>query len=336
MSKHFIKEIEIKNFKCFESFEAKGFGRINLIAGKNNVGKTAFMEACFVNISAQNIDTFATALLKISAWRNISFLAEKISNFLKDITNLFANFKDLVEVNNLDKLFFQNLLISDIKTNIEHSFYQNSNDTLHFKADRFDETVELKKFNYNETFKENTFFHPSFLFQSNDLLIEKFDTLQKREREEEFIALLKEFNSDIKKFRIIDRKIELTTANGSFVLSSFGEGFRRYIEIMLDVLICENGYLFIDEIDNGIHYAKLDRLWEIILTLSKKQNVQLFATTHSKECIEAYARVAKKLEDKEISYTHLKRLSDGSIKAGVYDTQMLYSALMQEHEVRGW
>ncbi len=45
---HFIKNIEIKNFKLFKDFKAKGFGRVNLIGGKNNVGKSAFMEACFI------------------------------------------------------------------------------------------------------------------------------------------------------------------------------------------------------------------------------------------------------------------------------------------------
>jgi AAA15 family ATPase/GTPase len=48
MSKHFIKNIKINNFKCFDNFEAEGFARVNLITGKNNVGKTAFMEACFL------------------------------------------------------------------------------------------------------------------------------------------------------------------------------------------------------------------------------------------------------------------------------------------------
>jgi len=47
MSEH-IKNIEIKNFKCFDNFQAEGFGRVNLIGGKNNVGKTAFMEAVFI------------------------------------------------------------------------------------------------------------------------------------------------------------------------------------------------------------------------------------------------------------------------------------------------
>jgi len=48
MNEHFIRKIEIQNFKCFENFKAEGFGRVNLVGGKNNVGKTAFMEALFI------------------------------------------------------------------------------------------------------------------------------------------------------------------------------------------------------------------------------------------------------------------------------------------------
>jgi len=61
MQEHFIKNIEIKNFKCFENFKAEGFGRVNLIGGKNNVGKTAFMEAAYVNASAKDVKSFSSA-----------------------------------------------------------------------------------------------------------------------------------------------------------------------------------------------------------------------------------------------------------------------------------
>ncbi|CAB5495048.1 hypothetical protein THERMOT_232 [Bathymodiolus thermophilus thioautotrophic gill symbiont] len=55
MNEHFIKNIKIEKFKCFENFKAKGFSRVNLITGKNNVGKTAFMEACFLLSNSFNI-----------------------------------------------------------------------------------------------------------------------------------------------------------------------------------------------------------------------------------------------------------------------------------------
>jgi AAA15 family ATPase/GTPase len=101
------------------------------------------------------------------------------------------------------------------------------------------------------------------------------------------------------------------------------------------VLSSKDTILLIDEIENGIHYINLDKLREIILTISKQQNVQVFATTHSKECIESYARVAKKLEDKDITFIKMTRLEDGSIMAGVRDYDMLQYTMRDGHEVRG-
>jgi recombinational DNA repair ATPase RecF len=66
MSKHYVKNIDIIKFKCFENFSSSGFSRVNLISGKNNVGKTAFMEAVYVNVHAETIETFATSLANIN------------------------------------------------------------------------------------------------------------------------------------------------------------------------------------------------------------------------------------------------------------------------------
>lgn len=82
MNKHFLQHIQIKNFKCFDDFKADGFGRVNLIGGKNNVGKTAFMEACFVNVSAQNIKSFVEALIGIKIMRENLNLLNRLNNLL--------------------------------------------------------------------------------------------------------------------------------------------------------------------------------------------------------------------------------------------------------------
>ena len=67
----------------------------------------------------------------------------------------------------------------------------------------------------------------------------------------------------------------------------------------------------------------------------KKYNVQVFATTHSKECIESYARVAKKLEDEEITYSILTKLKNGDLLHSLYNYKLLETAIIeQEHEVR--
>ena len=118
-------------------------------------------------------------------------------------------------------------------------------------------------------------------------------------------------------------------------INEFGDGLKHYISIICSLYACENGYLFIDEIDNGIHYTQLDRLWEIILTISKDQNVQVFATTHSKECIDSYARVSKKLEEEDISFIELGK-NEGKLESITYEYNEVIEQISHHQEIRGW
>jgi AAA15 family ATPase/GTPase len=90
-------------------------------------------------------------------------------------------------------------------------------------------------------------------------------------------------------------------------LSETGQGIKTFINIIFSMFILENKTLFIDEIENGIHYSLFDDFWEIILKLSKDRNIQVFATTHSKECIESYSRVSQKLNDEDTVYFEMEK-----------------------------
>ena len=119
-------------------------------------------------------------------------------------------------------------------------------------------------------------------------------------------------------------------------LSYFGQGIKTFINIISSMLLLKDDILFIDEIENGIHYTNLDKLWEIILSISKEQNVQVFATTHSQECIESYARIAKKQKDEEITFLDMGRKKDGSIAMITMDSKQFQDEMEMENEVRGW
>ncbi|MDQ7046321.1 MAG: AAA family ATPase [Sulfurovum sp.] len=119
-------------------------------------------------------------------------------------------------------------------------------------------------------------------------------------------------------------------------LSFYGQGVKTFINIMISLLSLENNTLFIDEIENGIHYSLFDKMWEIILKISKENNVQVFATTHSKEAIESYSRVSKKLEDDDIAFINLSTNKDDDIIAITLDAGMFRSEIAQNHEVRAW
>ncbi|MCB4760432.1 MAG: AAA family ATPase [Sulfurovum sp.] len=319
---HFIKNIEIKNFKCFNDFKAEGFGRVNLIGGKNNVGKTAFMEATWINTYSRNTNGFFTSVWAIAYMRDNMELICKDCSFLNK--QLFERTKSYFSKSNINTVNYE-LLNKDGKQ--EYCFNINNKETI----------INVNSFSYQSEEISNIKYIDNFGYTNNQLK-EAFEAVQKRDTEEILYQYINDFDSNISNFKIIGGdKPQCKIHNGNYMdLNEFGDGLKHWISIICSLYASKDGYLFIDEIDNGIHYTNLDKLWEIILTSSKKQNVQVFATTHSKECIESYARVAKRLEDEEITFVELGRNKKDELDSVVMDSEMFQRFIALGNEVRGW
>ena len=82
--------------------------------------------------------------------------------------------------------------------------------------------------------------------------------------------------------------VRLDESNNPLPLRSMGDGINRILTIILAMVNCENGYLLIDEFENGLHYSVQEKLWEIIFYLAERLNIQVFATTHSNDAIEVF------------------------------------------------
>jgi AAA15 family ATPase/GTPase len=70
-----------------------------------------------------------------------------------------------------------------------------------------------------------------------------------------------------------------------------GDGINRILSIALAAVNSENGYLLIDEFENGLHYTVQEKLWRVIFKLAKDLKIQVFATTHSNDCIMGFEEV---------------------------------------------
>ena len=46
-----IRDLSIKNYRCFEDFYVDGLAQVNLIVGDNNSGKTSFLEAIYLLVN---------------------------------------------------------------------------------------------------------------------------------------------------------------------------------------------------------------------------------------------------------------------------------------------
>lgn len=75
-------------------------------------------------------------------------------------------------------------------------------------------------------------------------------------------------------------------------LRSFGDGVNRLFGLMLSLSCGRNGFLLVDEIENGLHHTILADVWRTTFRVARKLNVQVFATTHSWDCIEAFQKAA--------------------------------------------
>ena len=83
-----------------------------------------------------------------------------------------------------------------------------------------------------------------------------------------------------------------------------------------------NGMILIDEVENGLHYSVLVDVWRKLNWLSREFNVQVFATTHSYECMEAARDAFKEAEDEDLLIHRISR-RDAGIKAATYSFEGL-------------
>lgn len=331
MSEHFIKYIDIESYKCFRNFSANGFKRVNLISGKNNVGKTAFMESIYINVAGKNSSAVLISLLETFYMRerNDYISHVDIMKLIENLSGKFQNFSQKTDVRTV------NLICKNEEGIKKYEVLINSVLGVVLASD-FDSGFIIN----NKLDANIKFFVGSGVSQKS--MRESFAVIQKKDQEERVYEVLKDFDDSILNVKVIGgEKIQCKTTaqDGAEVyrdLYDFGDGLKYYLSMILSLYACEGGYLFIDEIDTGIHYSSLDKVWEIILILSKEMDVQVFATTHSRECIESYCRVIEKLDDQDVSFTTLVKNKSKQIKAIAYDYEAFTNSIDQGHEVRGW
>jgi predicted ATP-dependent endonuclease of OLD family len=112
----------------------------------------------------------------------------------------------------------------------------------------------------------------------------------------------------------------------------------RILQIALKAVTAKGGFLLIDEFENGLHYSIQEKVWSFLFDLSKTLDIQIFATTHSWDCIESFAKVAIAKQDVDgllFRVGQSVRNSDkGRVIATVFEKEQLFSITQSDVEVR--
>lgn len=112
--------------------------------------------------------------------------------------------------------------------------------------------------------------------------------------------------------------------------SLLGEGAHTLLSIGLAMIDARDGAVMLDEFDTAIHYSMQRTVWRALSELAVDMNCQLFATTHSRECIQA---ASDALTADALQYTRLDRIGT-DIAATSYSGTELSAALKAEWEIR--
>ena len=116
-------------------------------------------------------------------------------------------------------------------------------------------------------------------------------------------------------------------------LASLGDGAMRLFSVAVALANCRNGFLLIDEAENGIHYGLQRDFWNMVLQTAQAGNVQVIATTHSWDCVTGFAQAASEYNEAEGVLVRLSR-QYGSLRAVEYSEKNLKVAAEQRIEVR--
>lgn len=126
--------------------------------------------------------------------------------------------------------------------------------------------------------------------------------------------------------------VKLKSSKQPVPIGSMGDGIWRMLALSMAIALSKGGTLLVDEIDTGLHYTVMSKMWNLIYTAAKEFDVQVFATTHSYDCVYSLAQICPDADPQ--NKITVQRIEAGSAQPIPYDQDELTVAAAREIEVR--
>ena len=180
---------------------------------------------------------------------------------------------------------------------------------------------------------------------SNDTLARLWDSVTLTEEEDLALQALRLTGDSIERvavvgaesadYRTIGRRVVVKLQDHArpVPLKNLGDGGTRLFAAALALANSRDGFLVVDEAENGIHYSVQRSFWRMILRAAHRYNVQVLATTHSRDCVAGFARAAIECDEALGVYLRLERDGD-QVRAVEYTEKELETVADQGIEVR--
>ena len=323
-----LTEFSIKNFRALEDVKLTNLARVNLIGGKNGVGKTSVLEALWVfavptrpdigyriadfrgigafSPSSMFLDLFngmdkgAEISLHgktdlVASWKSLSISLREESGAIEPIGNGSQTDQDVLSA--IPRALSSNWIVFNYEDDRGERF-----ETVGVWAEQTGILSNLPISGINRgiyihprhqlTLPSTRFLSPNLAAAHGDLA-DRFGQLQMQRREQEALAFVKAVGplvDNLVAIKVDDEVVlhaELQGQRTLMPVKMLGEGGFKALEFALAVSSNPNGTVLIDEIENGLHHSIMESVFQRLFELAEEYDVQVFATTHSWECVKA-------------------------------------------------
>ncbi len=329
-----ISELNIKRYRGIYDLELKDLGRVNIIAGANNTGKTSILEV-IESLKAPN---------NLRCWRMLgrregrTRLVTTVYDTMKSLFPLDVNDSDMVisycgvndnkkfDISVLGKV--QEAIISQRQLDELNGFSKIiGGEELNSEYDAEYETVMMKveywvngemcgedvlygiqrglpRGNVGEdsVIIDNVEYISPIQHAQNNFFLNSL--LTNPDLYEQFVEIMREFDpgfisiNSVEDERAFGRKYVVLSKNHKegLLLNAYGDGMKKAMLLLSAVIKAKDGILLLDEFETAIHISAMENVFRWILMTAKKLNVQIFMTSHSIEAIETVLKCCPEMQ----------------------------------------
>lgn len=378
-----LDSVIIHQFRGIRDLELKDLGRVNLLVGINNSGKTSVLEALQIYSNPLDIKTWLItasqrelqnrmprnllidALRWLFSQNPVSAIESPELIILISSTGLFSVKKLISSYEVIEEIWLKKSENDQIQENEDIPGVRKG---MNLKIELFTEDGQLSLFDTTPTITKN---FP--LWQNKGLYLHLYKPSGTREPslntatvtssshrsadqirllsqarfrnfKSDVVRLLQQIDSNISDIEILSPPQSISSVSTSSVyiyiqhkklglvpLSSFGDGIRRLLHIALKLSsVKEGGILLIDELDSTIHTEALQNYFQWLVKWCAEMDVQLFATTHSLEAVDALLQVTESDSDLVLYRLEPKEEKTRVIRHDGYRLRRLRQELGQE------
>jgi energy-coupling factor transporter ATP-binding protein EcfA2 len=350
-----LRELSVHKFRGLRDFTMTGLGRVNLLVGANNCGKTSVLEALHLLLSDGNPLALWPAL---RSRRTPQRDARSISLTTRDVSHLFEGHEvgsgsafHFAGKSDAQSLTLDVMIVRAPRNGIRIGpppakpletfglrLQWNQDDAVIIPL------LQAWEVSFGDAESSVTRRRPDSppvdLFVTGGFqtrrTVQRLENVVLTENEELLLRALRAIEPGFERIAPVGPEeivVKLAGTKPRIPLDSMGDGMWRMLDIALSIVGAAGGVLLIDEIDTGLHYSVMGDMWRLVYDAAKQLDVQVFAATHSRDCTQSLAAIVHAGEATRPEVT-IQRIERGNPRAVAFTDDEIRVAAEIGAEVR--